>query len=290
MSSLPDPIALNLQNWDERAAIHARDQTDAYRLARFRAGDDALHTIETEELGIVVGKRILHLQCHIGPDTLSLARRGAIVTGLDFSRVAISFARQLAADTGIAATFVHGTVEEAPLLAPGPFDLVFTTWGTVCWLPDMRAWARTIAAVLVPGGELYLADMHPGFSLLDEREGRIVPVFDFDTPPDSPLEFAAETTYTGDATPLTNSATREWIHSLSSIFGALIEAGLTITMFREHEVLPWQGLPSLVPATDRLLAAAGRASASAAGLLAAGTEKRVGGCGPPGLDLRGWRR
>jgi SAM-dependent methyltransferase len=143
-------------------------------------------------------------------------------------------------------------VEEAPRLTPGPFDLVFTTWGTICWLPDIRAWARVIAAVLAPGGALYFADAHPGFLALEEQGGRLAPAYDFNTTVDRPLEFVTATTYTGDSTIMSNQSTRQWIHSLSAIIGALIDAGLTITMFREHEVLPWQGVPCLVRASDRL--------------------------------------
>jgi SAM-dependent methyltransferase len=247
-----DPIDVNRRNWDERASIHARDTTGDYMLDRFRAGEDALHTIEAAELGDIFGKHVLHLQCHIGRDTLCLVRRGAVATGLDFSGVALDFARRLVDETGLRANFVQGTVDEAPYLTPGPFDLVFTTWGTICWLPDVRVWARVIASVLVPNGELYFADAHPGFLILEQHAGKLASMYDFQTPADRPLEFVDATTYTGDPTVMTHQSTREWIHSLSAILGALIDAGLTIAMFREHEVLPWRGLQCLVPASDRM--------------------------------------
>lgn len=250
--SMTDPIDINRRSWDERAAIHARDSTGSYMLDRFRAGADALHTIEATELGDIRGKRVLHLQCHIGSDTLCLVRRGAVATGLDFSGVAVDVARRLAAETGLKADFVQGTVDKVRHLTPGPFDLVFTTWGALCWLPDMAVWARAIAAVLAPGGELYCADAHPGFCVLEEFGGALRLTYDFHTPADRPLEFVNATTYTGDPTDMVHQSTWEWIHPLSAILGALIEAGLTITMFREHEVLPWRGLPCLVPASDRL--------------------------------------
>jgi SAM-dependent methyltransferase len=249
---MAEPIEVNRRNWDERAAIHARDTTGDYMLDRFRAGEDALHEIEAVELGDISGKRVLHLQCHIGRDTLCLVRRGAVATGLDFSGAALDVARRLASETGLEAEFVQGTVDEAPRLTPGPFDLVFTTWGTICWLPDMNVWARVISSVLAPGGELYFADIHPSFAVLEEHAGTLAPMYDFATPADRPLEFANATTYTGDPTTMTHQSTREWIHPLSAILGALIDAGLAIVMFREHEVLPWRGLPSLVPASDRL--------------------------------------
>jgi 2-polyprenyl-3-methyl-5-hydroxy-6-metoxy-1,4-benzoquinol methylase len=249
---MTDHIKINLQNWEERAAIHARDTTGDYMLDRFRAGEDALHAIEAAELGDISGKRVLHLQCHIGRDTLCLARRGATVTGLDFSNSALDVARRLSEETGLKAEFVQGTVDQAPDVTPGPFDLVFTTWGTICWLPDMLIWAKVIASVLAPGGELYFADAHPAFNVLEESDGKLVPTYDFQTRADTPLQFVNETTYTGDSTILSHQSTREWIHSLSAVLGGLIDAGLTITMFREHEVLPWRGLPILVPASDRL--------------------------------------
>lgn len=249
---MSDPIEINRRNWDERAIIHARDTTGDYMLDRFRAGEDALHEIDAAEIGDVSGKRVLHLQCHIGRDTLCLARRGAIATGLDFSPEALKVARQLSAETGLKADFVVGRVDEAPRLTPGPFDLVFTTWGTICWLSDLRVWANAIAAVLVAGGELYFADSHPSFALLEEKSGALVPTFDFQTPRDKPLEFVNEHSYTGDSTVLVNRDNREWIHSISTILTALLDAGLSVTMFHEHEVLPWQALKLMVPASPRL--------------------------------------
>lgn len=246
------PIDANRMNWDERAGIHARDTTGDYMLDRFRAGEDALHDIDAAELGDIAGKRVLHLQCHIGRDTLCLVRRGAIATGLDFSRVALDVARRLSAETGLAAQFIEGEVDAAPRLTPGPFDLVYTSWGTINWLPDLRPWAHAIAAVLKPQGELYFADAHPGFMILDQRPQGLQPVYDFQTPPGRPLGFSSETTYTGDPTILENQQNYEWIHSLSEIIGSLLAAGMILTMFREHEVLPWRALPCLVAATPRL--------------------------------------
>jgi hypothetical protein len=106
--------------------------------------------------------------------------------------------------------------------------LVFTTWGALCWMPDMRIWAKVIASVLAPGGELYCADAHPSFSILEETAGRLVPTYDFETPADRPLEFDNASTYTGDPTVMTHRSTREWIHPQSAIISALLDAGLTI--------------------------------------------------------------
>jgi SAM-dependent methyltransferase len=247
---MTDPIEINRRNWDERVSIHARDTTGFYGLERVRSGADRLHSIEAAELGDISQKRVLHLQCHMGIDTLRLVRNGAIATGLDFSAEAIRTARRLTEETGLKADFVEGRVDEAPRLAPRPFDLVYVTWGTICWLPDLTVWAHVIATVLAPGGELYFADAHPSFLLMEERGGKLEPTYDFETPVDRPLEFKSETTYTGDPTVMTHQSTHEWIHPLSAILAALIEAGLTIKMFHEHEVLPWRGLQFMVPAPD----------------------------------------
>ena len=231
---MDESIEINRRNWDERAILHGRDDTGGYGLDRFRAGEDCLLAIESAELGDISGKRVLHLQCHIGRDTLCLVRRGAVVTGLDFSGPALDFARRLAEETGLKANFVQGTVDEAPHLTPGPYDLVFATWGTLCWLPDMTEWARVVASVLAPGGELYCADSHPSFMTLEEQAGKLVPTHDFQTPPDQPLEFIEETTYTGDRTVLKNQAMRVWIHSISTILGALIDAVILGDIVRQR--------------------------------------------------------
>ena len=136
--------------WDERATIHARDTTGDYMLDRFRAGEDALHAIEAAELGdIRAGASCI---CNAISGATRCASRGAARwRPAGFLGVALDVARRLAAETGLQARFVEGTVDEAPRLTPGPFDLVFTTWGTIVWLPDVRAWANAIAPVLAPG-------------------------------------------------------------------------------------------------------------------------------------------
>jgi SAM-dependent methyltransferase len=251
MTTPVEALTINRANWDDRAAIHARDMTGTYDLAGARAGRDVLDPITAAEVGDVAGLRVLHLQCHIGTDTLSLAQRGARVTGLDFSPVAIAEARALAAVAGANATFVEGRVDDAPVLTPGPFDLVFQTWGAICWLPDLNDWARVVAAVLRPGGALYLADQHPAYAAMEAEGDRLVVTFDRQTPRDRPLRFDNPTTYTGDPTPIAHAEHREWIHAFETIIGALLGAGLRLTMLREHDTLPWCA-PLLVPAADRM--------------------------------------
>ena len=144
-------------------------------LSDLRAGRGRLNAIEEEELPPVKGKRVLHLQCHFGRDSLTLAQRGAEVVGLDFSAPAIEAARRLANELGLAvrASFVHADLYGAVKAIPPPhgFDLVFVTWGAICWLPDISRWTQIVATMLRPGGELYLADGHPAAYVFDDEAG-----------------------------------------------------------------------------------------------------------------------
>jgi 2-polyprenyl-3-methyl-5-hydroxy-6-metoxy-1,4-benzoquinol methylase len=241
-------LETNRLNWEERVPIHLRDVTGFYNIEAFLAGRSEIGPIEAAELGDVRGRRLLHLQCHFGLGTLSLARCGADATGLDFSPSAIKAAHDFARRTGIAARFVEGNVYDAAALSPGPFDIIYTTWGTITWLPDIARWAQTIAAVLAPGGFLYFADDHPAAQMLEEVDGRLVASYSWRTPADTPLAFEAATTYNGDPTQLANTKSYQWIHPLSDIVSALLGAGLQIEMLHEHEVLPWKPFSMMVAA------------------------------------------
>jgi SAM-dependent methyltransferase len=247
-------LSLNRLNWNERTAIHVRDATGYYRVKEFLAGADTLFPIESAEVGDVRGRRLLHLQCHIGLDTLSLARRGAIVTGLDFSPEAIAAARAFGEQTGLSARFVEANVYDAVEAAGQGYDIVYTTWGTIVWLPDVFAWARAIAGTLRKGGRFYFLDTHPVAEVMEQVDGRLVPSYPWRTPPDSPLVWEGGITYTGDPTRLASRTTHEWIHPVSDILSALIDAGLTITALREHDRLPDRRFPMLVDAGDRMFA------------------------------------
>jgi SAM-dependent methyltransferase len=243
MSNIGAFIEANRRNWDERVPIHRRDRAGFYAMDRFIAGEKRLHAIETGELGDIVGKRVIHLQCHFGLDTLILARNGAIVTGLDFSPAAISEARRLAAETGLDAEFVCADVYDARRILSGYFDVAYVTWGTICWLPDLTRWAQVVASLLAPGGFLYFADVHPNALVLEEKDGRLVPEYPIDTPPDRPLVQDESVTYTGDPTPLAATRTYQWIHSMSRIVTALLDAGLSLDFLHEHARLPWPPFP-----------------------------------------------
>jgi SAM-dependent methyltransferase len=245
-------LAANRRNWDERVAIHRHDRTGFYAMDRFLAGEKELQAIVSGELGDTAGKRLLHLQCHFGIDTLILARHGARVTGLDFSPVAIAEAKALAGETGLPADFVCADVYEAREAVRGEFDIVYTTWGTICWLPDIPRWARVIASLLAPGGIFYFADAHPNTLILEERDGRLVHEFPVDTPPEAPLVFDEAETYTGDATRLTSPRTYQWIHSLSRVVSAVLDAGFALEFLHEHPTLPWPPFPMCLPAGNGL--------------------------------------
>jgi ubiquinone/menaquinone biosynthesis C-methylase UbiE len=155
---------MNRRYWDQLASIHPK--TAFYKLEEFKRGESILDPLEREILGDVAGKRLLQLQCHFGLETLSLARMGAEVTGLDFSPVAIETARQIPSDLGIAAEFVEADVLNAPVELTG-FDIVFASWGALCWISDIQAWMRTAARALKPGGRLIIVETHPIGTMLD---------------------------------------------------------------------------------------------------------------------------
>src|SRR5438067_8018314 len=154
----PDWYVANRANWDERVGVHTGP--GGYDLSKLRAGRGKLNAIEEAELPPVKGKRLAHLQCHFGADSLTLAQRGAEVVGLDFSAPAIEVARDLAGQLGLAncTRFVRADLYDAlaAIRPPHGFDIVFVTWGAICWLPDISRWARIVAALLRPGGSLYL--------------------------------------------------------------------------------------------------------------------------------------
>lgn len=248
-----DLTRANLPTWNERAGIHARDTTGFYGFKRFLAGEDLLMPIEAAEVGDVTGKRLVHLQCHLGLETMCLARRGAQVTGLDYSETAIEAARGLAREAGLAAAFVRADVYEATAaLSKSAFDIVYVSWGSLNWLPDIRRWAMIVAELLAPGGHLYLIEQHPFFAAMKEADGYLYPGYSWRTRPEQPVVTDMQTTYSGDPTPLVNTRMHEWDHPLSDIIGGLLAAGLRLDFFHEHEVLPWQRLSMMVPAGNRL--------------------------------------
>ena len=242
----------NRANWDERVAIHLA----AYDLAPLRAGRGRLTPIEEAELGDVAGRRVLHLQCHIGSDTIALAQRGAAVTGLDFSPPAIDAARALAAELGLAVRFVVSDLYAAPEILPEPhaFDLVYVTWGALYWLPDIDGWARVVAHFLRPGGALYLAEGHPAALVFDDEHplpgglpGYFLPYFH-----QGPLIQDDPRDYADPAARLRAARTYQYAHPLGRIVSALIAAGLRLDFLHEHDAVPWRMFAALEAGADGL--------------------------------------
>jgi SAM-dependent methyltransferase len=187
---------------------------------------------------------MLHLQCHFGRDTLTLAQRGAEITGVDFSAEAIRAAREIAAELKLSdrCHFAQANVYDAPeaVSGSGTFDRVFLTWGALNWLPDVNAWARVVAHFLKPGGALYLAEFHPIWEVLCPR-GKIEEGL-FPTAPycsREPVIDANPRDYTGNAPRLSSGPIYEWVHPIGEVINALCDAGLIVRWVREHDVSPW---------------------------------------------------
>jgi len=237
-----DWLVINRAYWDERAPIHVAGRF--YDVAGFKAGRLSLKPREIADLAPVAGKSLLHLQCHFGLDTLSWARLGARVTGLDFSSAAVVAARALAAETGIAAEFVAGNVYDAPALLGGRrFDIVYTGVGALMWLPDIAAWAKIVAALLTAGGELYLFEFHPTEWMLSDTDPLTV-AFDYFTPA-AGLAHIERGTYADRAAATTANETRQWNHGLGAVVTALIDAGLVIRSLHETSEEVMQRWPIL---------------------------------------------
>lgn len=269
-----DWLALNRANWDERVPVHLA--SPGYDLTALRAGRHRLDVLTEAMLPPLAGLRVLRLQCHFGRDTLVLAGQGAEVTGVDFSPPAIAAAQALAAELGLPARFVLSDVYGAPatLAEPGSFDLVFTTWGTICWLPDITAWARVVAGFLRPGGRLLSLDAHPAAYVFDDLAaasaqggeiggatggapgsvpggdgwpGWFMPYFG-----GAPLVLDDPINYADPAARLRNARQVSWLHPLGAVLAALQDAGLRLDRVAEHPRLTWQMFRCLVRDGDGL--------------------------------------
>jgi SAM-dependent methyltransferase len=240
-----DYRAVNRANWDERVPVHVA--SEFYAVDELAAEAGALTPVvrfDVPRLGDISGQRGVHLQCHIGTDTISLARLGAHMTGLDFSGAAVAAARQLAGQAGIDADFVEADVYAAvDVLGAARFDLVYTGVGALCWMPDIRRWAAVVAALLAPGGRLFLREGHPVLWAIDERHtDRLVIDYPyFETP--EPIVFEDPTTYVEGDARLEHAVTHSWNHGLGEIVSALLDEGLSLTQLVEHDTVPWEALP-----------------------------------------------
>ncbi len=243
-----DAIATNRRSWDQRVAIHLRSASYQQDVEKLRRGGLTLAPPTDTEIGDVSQRRIAHLQCHIGTDTLSLARLGAEVVGLDFSSESIEAARKLACDLGISAQFIVGDAQHADQFMDNQaFDMVFASFGVFCWIPDVEQWIRSAGNLLKPGGVLYVADGHP---IMDTMEHA----------PDSPqgieirysyfreqaIALGPGPTYADDGSGQCVGETVEFIHPVSRFIGAAIGAGLDIDFLHEFPGCFFQRYPNMV--------------------------------------------
>jgi SAM-dependent methyltransferase len=244
-----DHRTVNRASWDERVPAHAASSD--YALDRFRDDSEFISDVvrfDLPRLGSVDGLRGVHLQCHIGTDTLSLSRLGATMTGVDFSRPAVEQARSFVASIGERVEFVEADVYDAAAVLPNhAFDLVFTGIGALCWLPDVRRWAEVVARLLGPGGRLFIREGHPMlWALADVRpDGLLVvdhPYFERE----EPTVWDEGGTYVETDAVFEHNVTHEWNHGLGEIVSALLDQDLRVTGLVEHDSVPWEALPGLM--------------------------------------------
>ena len=248
---MSDYLDVNRANWDDRAAAHAASPD--YFFDRFVT--DALFLSEVVQfdlplLGDIRGLRGVHLQCHIGTDTISLARLGAAMTGLDFSGASVTEARRLSTLAGTPIDYVEANIYDAlDVLEPAGYDLVFTGIGALCWLPDIRRWAGVVAGLLRPGGRLFIREGHPMLWALDEshHDDLVVGFPYFERP--APLVDEDQGTYVATQAEFTHNVTQSWNHGLGEIITALLDAGMVLTGLTEHDSVPWEALPGQMEKT-----------------------------------------
>ena len=241
-----DWIAANRACWDERVPIHVAG--DFFDVERFVRGGSTLQGFELDEIGDVRGCTLVHAQCHFGLDTLSWARRGARVTGLDFSAPAIAAAREICHGSGLEGEFVHANVYDAiEALGARTFDIVYTGLGAINWLPDIEAWARIMTALTAPGGRFYLAEFHP-FSDVFGYEQLNVEHSYFDR---GPQIDETPGTYADLTAPTRHNRTVEWRHPIGDVVSALAGAGLRIDLLHEHDYTVFPRWPFLEHGEDQ---------------------------------------
>ncbi|MHA2223619.1 MAG: class I SAM-dependent methyltransferase [Candidatus Hodarchaeales archaeon] len=238
-------IKTNRKRWDELANIHFKSKF--YNVEKFKEGGISISDLEINEVGDVKGKKLLHLQCHFGKDTLSWARLGAQVTGVDFSSRAIELAQQLSEKIGIEATFIQSDIYDLDhsSLEPNSFDIIFTSNGAIYWLPDLKRWGNLISYYLKPNGFFYILDSHPTGNIFDDEceDDFIIRYPYFHN--EKPLEFEEDGSYADEGAKLTNKKEYGWVHDMGSIVNSLIEAGLQIEFIHEYPFVAWKMFPFL---------------------------------------------
>jgi len=239
MEKFLDQFNANRDGWNVRTPHHVK--SDFYAVENFVAGATSLRFIEIEELGNIAGRALLHLMCHFGQDTLSLARMGARATGIDFSDQAIAAARDLARKTGLEAEFHCCNLYDTRKYVSGRFDIVYTSYGVIGWLPDLMEWGRIIAESLNPGGTFYIVEFHPFVWMMDDKFEKFAYSY-FHS--EDPLELDLQGTYTDRTAPIRHKDFN-WIHTLGDVVNALIAAGLEIEFLHEFPFTVYDCFPNL---------------------------------------------
>jgi len=227
-----DYLVTNKELWNAKTEVHYN--SDFYDVKSFIEGKDSLNTIEIDLLGNIKGKKILHLQCHFGMDSISLARHGGIVTGIDLSNISIIKAQELNEITHSNVQFIESDVYNLHEKLNEQFDIVYTSYGVVGWLPDMEQWARTINRFLKPSGEFVMVEFHPVVWMFDDDFENIV--YNYADP--TPIVEEFEGTYTDRNAKIKNMSV-SWNHGLATVVNALIKNGLIITGFHEFDYSPY---------------------------------------------------
>ena len=234
MENFNEYFDANKNLWNQRTTIHK--DSSFYNLAGFKNGENVLTPIELKDLGDVQGKKMLHLQCHFGMDSLNWARLGANVTGVDLSDVAISEAKRLNLELGLNAKFICANVYDLKDHLDGQFDIVFTSYGTIGWLPDLDKWAAIVSHYLKPNGIFYIAEFHPVVWMFDDEFTHIKYYYDNR----EVIITENQGTYT-DTDTKSDIKVKEygWNHGLSEVVNALINAGLKIESLNEFNYSPY---------------------------------------------------
>jgi 2-polyprenyl-3-methyl-5-hydroxy-6-metoxy-1,4-benzoquinol methylase len=242
----------NKELWDRFAKLHYETESEDYSVKSFLEGQSILKSYELKEMGNVQGKSLLHLQCHFGLDTLSLAREGANVTGIDISSEGIRLARLLAKKAKLKANFIESNLYDLPKVLSKKFDIVYTSSGVLCWLNDLGEWGIIIGNYLKPGGFFYIAEIHPFSYVFDNETHDIKDLqvyYDYFHTPE-PMEFTAEGSYASVDSHIKPQKEYEWAHSMSDIINSLIKAGLRIEFLNEYPFTVWKQFPFAERAPD----------------------------------------
>ncbi len=237
---------MNKLFWNEVAPVHMK----SYNIERLRQKKSLLSSIELDDLGDMKNKKLLHLQCHIGTDSISLANQGAKVTGVDFSKESIEAAKILAKEFNADINFIESNIYDIDKKLDETFDIVFTSKGVLCWLNDINEWGRLIAKYLKKGGFFYIMEIHPFKFMLDDTLSDEVKIKYSYFHKDTPVCYDDEYPDYSDKNYIPKNHTYEWNWSLGDILNALICAGLRIEYVREYDKLFYNGLPGMVRDED----------------------------------------